>query len=92
MYLCLQRVRLFDQLTIFLKTYRHDEHGDLTGKIEADFMGGNGDNGNGTFRVRHAYMSLGKWLAGVRVVPVPIAPLKSTVSGDVSVFTKGEVV
>ncbi len=36
--------------------------GDLVGKLEADFMGSGGDNGNGSVRVRHAYISLGNWL------------------------------
>lgn len=54
---------------IGLDILRPTQYGDLTGKIEADFMGGNGDNGSGTFRVRHAYMSLGKWLAGQTTSP-----------------------
>ncbi len=54
---------------IGLDLTRPTQYGDLTGKIEADFMGGNGDNGSGTFRVRHAYMSLGKWLAGQTTSP-----------------------
>ncbi len=54
---------------IGLDITRPTQYGDLNGKIEADFMGGNGDNGVGTFRVRHAYMSLGKWLAGQTTSP-----------------------
>ena len=54
---------------IGLDLTRPTQYGDLTGKIEADFMGGNGDNGSGTFRVRHAYMSLGKWLVGQTTSP-----------------------
>ena len=41
--------------------------GDLVGKLEADFMGSGGDNGNGSVRVRHAYISLGNWLIGRRL-------------------------
>ncbi|WP_334459811.1 DcaP family trimeric outer membrane transporter [Acinetobacter soli] len=49
--------------------------GELNGKIEADFAGGiSGNssqttNGNGALRVRHAYVSLGKWLAGQTTSP-----------------------
>lgn len=56
---------------------RPTQYGDLTGKLEADFMGSatgknsaeNNTNGNGSFRVRHAYLSLGKWLAGQTTSP-----------------------
>ncbi|MHA3083489.1 DcaP family trimeric outer membrane transporter [Acinetobacter sp. ANC 5383] len=52
---------------------RPTEYGDLTGKIETDFMGSatgaNTTNGNGSLRVRHAYLSLGKWLAGQTTSP-----------------------
>ncbi|MFW1843609.1 DcaP family trimeric outer membrane transporter [Acinetobacter pittii] len=44
-------------------------NGDLVGKLEADFMGSNGDNGNGSVRVRHAYLSLGNWLIGQTTSP-----------------------
>ena len=43
--------------------------GDLVGKLEADFMGSGGDNGNGSVRVRHAYISLGNWLIGQTTSP-----------------------
>ena len=43
--------------------------GEITGKIEADFMGSNGTNGTGSLRVRHAYVSAGKWLAGQTTSP-----------------------
>lgn len=43
--------------------------GELTGKIEADFAGSSATNGNGSLRVRHAYMSLGKWLVGQTTSP-----------------------
>ncbi|PVZ90347.1 DcaP-like protein [Serratia sp. S1B] len=56
---------------------RPTQYGDLTGKLEADFMGSalgknnaeNNTNGNGSFRVRHAYLSLGKWLVGQTTSP-----------------------
>lgn len=48
---------------------RPTQYGDLTGKIEADFMGSNYTNGDGSFRVRHAYLSLGKWLVGQTTSP-----------------------
>lgn len=44
-------------------------NGDLIGKLEADFMGSGGDNGNGSVRVRHAYLSLGNWLFGQTTSP-----------------------
>ena len=43
--------------------------GELAGKLEADFMGSGGDNGNGSVRVRHAYFSLGNWLIGQTTSP-----------------------
>ncbi|MFC2996266.1 DcaP family trimeric outer membrane transporter [Acinetobacter sichuanensis] len=43
--------------------------GKMSGKLEADFMGGNGDNGDGSVRVRHAYFSLGHWLIGQTTSP-----------------------
>ncbi|MFT4021067.1 MAG: DcaP family trimeric outer membrane transporter, partial [Acinetobacter sp.] len=48
--------------------------GDLIGKIEADFAGSNSQgslttNGNGALRVRHAYLSLNKWLVGQTTSP-----------------------
>ncbi|WP_171478532.1 DcaP family trimeric outer membrane transporter [Acinetobacter ihumii] len=43
--------------------------GEITGKIEADFMGSSGTNGTGSLRVRHAYVSAGKWLAGQTTSP-----------------------
>ncbi|WP_343595875.1 DcaP family trimeric outer membrane transporter [Acinetobacter sp.] len=56
---------------IGLDIVRPTEYGDLIGKIEADFMGGgtSGVNGDGTFRVRHAYISLNKWLVGQTTSP-----------------------
>ena len=54
---------------IGLDIVRPTERGDLIGKIEADFMGSNGTNGDGSFRVRHAYMSLNNWLAGQTTSP-----------------------
>lgn len=58
---------------IGLDIVRPTEYGDLVGKIEADFAGNaTGSsyiNGNGTFRVRHAYFSLGKWLVGQTTSP-----------------------
>lgn len=48
---------------------RPTQYGDLTGKIEADFMGSSSTNGDGSFRVRHAYLSLGKWLVGQTTSP-----------------------
>lgn len=48
---------------------RPTEYGNLTGKIETDFMGANQTNSNGSLRVRHAYLSLGKWLAGQTTSP-----------------------
>nr|WP_324626191.1 DcaP family trimeric outer membrane transporter [Acinetobacter sp. MD2(2019)] len=54
---------------IGLDIVRPTEHGDLTGKIEADFMGSSGTNGSGAFRVRHAYLSLGNWLVGQTTSP-----------------------
>ncbi|WP_374253135.1 DcaP family trimeric outer membrane transporter [Acinetobacter brisouii] len=62
---------------IGLDIVRPTEYGDLTGKIEADFMGSalgkdnaeNNTNGNGSFRIRHAYLSLGKWLVGQTTSP-----------------------
>lgn len=48
---------------------RPTDLGELTGKIEADFMGASGTNGNGALRVRHAYFSLGKWLVGQTTSP-----------------------
>jgi hypothetical protein len=43
--------------------------GELAGKLEADFMGSSGDNGSGSFRVRHAYFSLGNFLVGQTTSP-----------------------
>ncbi|WP_151777570.1 DcaP family trimeric outer membrane transporter [Acinetobacter brisouii] len=58
---------------IGLDIVRPTEYGDLVGKIEADFAGNATNssyiNGNGTFRVRHAYFSLGKWLVGQTTSP-----------------------
>ncbi|MHA3055092.1 DcaP-like protein [Acinetobacter sp. ANC 4633] len=48
---------------------RPTQYGDLTGKLEADFMGSSSTNGDGSFRVRHAYLSLGKWLVGQTTSP-----------------------
>lgn len=48
---------------------RHTDLGQLKAKIEADFMGTNGDNGDGSIRVRHAYVSLGHWLIGQTTSP-----------------------
>lgn len=54
---------------IGLDIVRPTEYGDLTGKIEADFAGSSDNNSNGSFRVRHAYLSLGKWLVGQTTSP-----------------------
>nr|WP_324646975.1 DcaP family trimeric outer membrane transporter [Acinetobacter sp. MD2] len=59
---------------IGLDIVRPTEYGDLTGKIEADFAGSatgssQTTNGNGSFRIRHAYMSLGNWLVGQTTSP-----------------------
>lgn len=54
---------------IGLDILRPTSYGDLTAKIEADFMGSSYTNGNGSFRVRHAYMSLDKWLVGQTASP-----------------------
>lgn len=44
---------------------RPTDYGQLNAKIEGDFMtSGTYTNGNGTFRLRHAYVSLGNWLVG----------------------------
>lgn len=48
---------------------RPTQYGDLIGKIEADFAGSDANNSNGSFRVRHAYMSLNKWLVGQTTSP-----------------------
>ncbi|WP_111894810.1 DcaP family trimeric outer membrane transporter [Acinetobacter sp. MB5] len=55
---------------IGLDIVRPTQYGDLIGKIEADFMGSSGGtNSDGQFRVRHAYMSLNKWLVGQTTSP-----------------------
>ena len=48
---------------------RPSDIGEITGKIEADFMGSSGTNGTGSLRVRHAYVNVGKWLAGQTTSP-----------------------
>lgn len=46
---------------------RPTEYGDLTAKIEADFMGSN--TSSGSLRLRHAYVSLNNWLVGQTASP-----------------------
>ncbi|ENX48919.1 hypothetical protein F943_01312 [Acinetobacter ursingii NIPH 706] len=54
---------------IGLDIARQTDLGELTGKIEADFWGDGTSNGDGKLRIRHAYASLGKWLAGQTTSP-----------------------
>lgn len=73
---------------------RPTQYGDLTGKIEADFMGSNYTNGDGSFRVRHAYLSLGKWLVGQTTSPfvnTDTAPETVDYNGAMGVGTKRNV-
>ncbi|WP_425283466.1 DcaP family trimeric outer membrane transporter [Acinetobacter boissieri] len=48
---------------------RPTSYGDLKAKIEADFMSGTYTNGSGGFRVRHAFVELGKWTVGQTLSP-----------------------
>ncbi|WP_407647852.1 DcaP family trimeric outer membrane transporter [Acinetobacter rathckeae] len=48
---------------------RPTSYGDLKAKIEADFMSSTYTNGNGGFRVRHAFVELGKWTVGQTTSP-----------------------
>ncbi|MHA3091620.1 DcaP family trimeric outer membrane transporter [Acinetobacter brisouii] len=73
---------------------RPTQYGDLTGKIEADFMGSSYTNGDGSFRVRHAYLSLGKWLVGQTTSPfvnTDTAPETVDYNGAMGVGTKRNV-
>ena len=54
---------------IGLDVMRPTEYGDLNAKLEADFLGSGYTNGNGSFRVRHAYVSLDRWLVGQTTSP-----------------------
>ena len=54
---------------IGLDIARQTDLGELTGNIEADFWGDGTSNGDGNLRIRHAYASLGKWLAGQTTSP-----------------------
>lgn len=50
---------------IALDLLRPTSYGDLKAKLEGDFMtSGAYTNGNGTFRIRHAFVELGKWTFG----------------------------
>lgn len=54
---------------IGLDVIRPTQYGDLTAKLEADFLGSSYVNGNGAFRVRHAYIALDRWLVGQTTSP-----------------------
>lgn len=51
---------------IGLDVTRPTSYGDLVAKLEGDFLGSGTayTNANGSFRVRHAYLTLGHWLLG----------------------------
>ncbi|MHA3049561.1 DcaP family trimeric outer membrane transporter [Acinetobacter sp. ANC 4639] len=73
---------------------RPTQYGDLTGKLEADFMGSSYTNGDGSFRVRHAYLSLGKWLVGQTTSPfvnTDTAPETVDYNGAMGTGTKRNV-
>lgn len=73
---------------------RPTQYGDLTGKLEADFMGSSSTNGDGSFRVRHAYLSLGKWLVGQTTSPfvnTDTAPETVDYNGAMGTGTKRNV-
>ncbi|GAB3044284.1 DcaP family trimeric outer membrane transporter [Acinetobacter apis] len=53
-----------------LEIQRKTDYGLLKGVFEGDFMGSaTRTNGNGAFRIRHAYASLGSWLVGQTTSP-----------------------
>ncbi|WP_235985120.1 DcaP family trimeric outer membrane transporter, partial [Acinetobacter baretiae] len=47
-----------------LDLLRSTDYGDLKAKFEGDFMSSSYTNGAGGFRIRHAYVELGKWTVG----------------------------
>ena len=73
---------------------RPTQYGDLNAKLEADFLGSNVTNGNGSFRVRHAYVALDRWLVGQTTSPFAngdTSPEGVDLNGEVGSGTKRTV-